>query len=114
MALGIQTVIYPVHDLARARAIFTALLGSGPAVDEPYYVGFRAGDQDIGLDPSGHQSGMSGPVPYCHVDDIRGTIARLVEAGATARQDPRDVGGGRLIATVTDPDGNVIGLLQDG
>jgi len=24
-----------------------------------------------------------------------------------------DVGGGRLVATVTDPDGNVLGLLQD-
>jgi hypothetical protein len=28
-------------------------------------------------------------------------------------QDVRDVGNGRLIATVKDPDGNVIGLLQD-
>jgi predicted enzyme related to lactoylglutathione lyase len=26
---------------------------------------------------------------------------------------PRDVGFGRLVATVTDPDGNVLGLLQD-
>jgi len=25
----------------------------------------------------------------------------------------RDVGGGRLVATVTDPDGNVLGLMQD-
>jgi len=25
----------------------------------------------------------------------------------------RDVGAGRLVATVTDPDGNVLGLLQD-
>jgi predicted enzyme related to lactoylglutathione lyase len=25
-----------------------------------------------------------------------------------------DVGGGRLVATVTDPDGNVLGLLQTG
>jgi predicted enzyme related to lactoylglutathione lyase len=26
---------------------------------------------------------------------------------------PRDVGGGRLVASFTDPDGNVLGLVQD-
>ena len=32
---------------------------------------------------------------------------------AEGQQPPHDVGGGRLVATVTDPDGNVLGLLQD-
>jgi predicted enzyme related to lactoylglutathione lyase len=34
-------------------------------------------------------------------------------AGATVHEPAHDVGGGRLVATVSDPDGNVLGLLQD-
>jgi len=37
----------------------------------------------------------------------------VTAAGATVKELPRDVGGGRLVATVSDPDGNVLGLLQD-
>jgi predicted enzyme related to lactoylglutathione lyase len=37
----------------------------------------------------------------------------VTAAGATVKEPARDVGGGRLVATVTDPDGNVLGLLQD-
>ena len=70
---GIKTVLHPVSDLARAKAVYTALLGVPPQNDESYYVGFEAAGQHIGLVP----------------------------------------GGGRLVATVTDPDGNVLGLLQD-
>jgi predicted enzyme related to lactoylglutathione lyase len=29
------------------------------------------------------------------------------------KEPAQNVGGGRLVATVTDPDGNVLGLLQD-
>jgi predicted enzyme related to lactoylglutathione lyase len=36
-----------------------------------------------------------------------------VAAGAQLQQEIKDVGGGRLIATVNDTDGNIIGLLQD-
>ena len=39
--------------------------------------------------------------------------ALSLDAGATSVQDPREVGGGRVTATLNDPDGNVIGLLQD-
>ena len=62
MAPVISTVIYPVKDLARARTLYAALLGVAPAQDEPYYVGFRVGDQDVGLDPNGHKKGMTAPV----------------------------------------------------
>jgi predicted enzyme related to lactoylglutathione lyase len=113
MAAGLRTVIYPVKDLARAKAMFTALLGTAPSMDEPYYVQFGAGDQEVGLDPNGHGKGMTGPVGYWHVDDIEGALARLLATGAEAQQPVTDVGGGRRIATVLDPDGNVIGLLQN-
>jgi predicted enzyme related to lactoylglutathione lyase len=40
-------------------------------------------------------------------------LAEVTAAGATVKEPAHDVGGGRLVATVTDPDGNVLGLLQD-
>ncbi|MFF9671732.1 VOC family protein [Streptomyces eurythermus] len=113
MAAGLQTIIYPVKDLDRAKALFGALLGVEPYADEPYYVGYKAAGQDVGLDPSGHAKGMTGPVPYWHVPDLRERLAALLAAGAELLQDAQDVGGGRLIAFVKDPDGNHVGLLQD-
>ncbi|WP_406322512.1 VOC family protein [Streptomyces sp. NBC_00519] len=113
MTAGLKTIIYPVKDIARAKALFSALLEVEPYADEPYYVGFKEAGQDVGLDPNGHAKGMTGPVPYWHVSDIRGRLAALVDAGAEMLQDVQDVGGGRLIAFVKDADGNLVGLLQD-
>jgi predicted enzyme related to lactoylglutathione lyase len=81
-------------------------------MDEAYYVGFNVGGQDIGLDPHGHSKGMTGPVTYWHVDDIEERLEALLDAGAEAHQGVRDVGGGKLLASVKDADGNVIGLIQ--
>lgn len=112
MTAGVTTVIYPVKDLDAAKAIFTTLLGT-PIADAPYYVGWRVDGQDIGLDPNGHKNGITAPLPFHQVEDIHQTVKALVEAGATEKQAPRDVGGGKLTATVVDADGNTIGLLQN-
>ena len=110
---GIKTVLHPVSDLATAKQLYTALLGVPPQTDESYYVGFEAAGQHIGLLPGGGPQGMTSPVAYWHVPDIEAKLAELSAAGASVKESPRDVGGGRLVATVTDPDGNVLGLLQD-
>ncbi len=110
---GIKTVLVPVSDLATAKAVYTALLGVPPTADSSYYVGFDAAGQHIGLVPRGGPQGMTSPVAYWHVPDIEAKLAEVTAAGATVKEPARDVGGGRLVATVTDPDGNVLGLLQD-
>jgi predicted enzyme related to lactoylglutathione lyase len=110
---GIRTVLHPVTDLAAAKAVYTALIGAPPQHDAEYYVGYETEGQHIGLVPGGAQQGMTAPVAYWHVPDIEAKIAEVTAAGATVNESPRDVGGGRLVATVTDPDGNVLGLLQD-
>ena len=112
MASVISTVIYPVKDLDKAKALYGALLGVAPYADAPYYVGFRVGDQELGLDPNGHHKGMSAPLAYVEVDDIQGRLDQLLEAGAETQQPITDVGGGKLIASVRDADGNVTGLAQ--
>ena len=110
---GIQTVLHPVSDLAAAKAMYSALLGVPPQTDSSYYVGFEAAGQQIGLVPGGGPDGMTSPVAYWHVPDIEAKLAEVTSAGATLKEPAHDVGGGRLVATVTDPDGNVLGLLQD-
>jgi predicted enzyme related to lactoylglutathione lyase len=110
---GIKTVLHPVSDLGRAKPVYTALLGMPPQTDSSYYVGFEAAGQQIGLVPTGGSQGMTSPVAYWHVPDIEAKLAQVTAAGATVQEPAHDVGGGRLVATVTDPDGNVLGLLQD-
>jgi predicted enzyme related to lactoylglutathione lyase len=110
---GIKTVLHPVSDLAKAKAVYVALLGMQPQHDSSYYIGFDTEGQHIGLVPNGGPQNMTSPVAYWHVPDIEAKLAEVTAAGATVKEPPRDVGGGRLVATVTDPDGNVLGLLQD-
>ena len=111
--LGVRTILHPVTDLEKAKPVYTALLGVEPMADAPYYVGYEAEGQQIGLVPGGGPQGMASPVAYWHVPDIATKLAEVTAAGAAVKESPRDVGGGRLVATFTDPDGNVLGLIQD-
>src|ERR1700747_882947 len=110
---GIKTVLHPVSDLCKAKAVYGALLGVPPENDSPYYVGFEAGGQHIGLVPGGGPQGMTSPVTFWEVSDIEAKLAEVTASGATVKESAHDVGGGRLVPTFTDPDGNVLGLLQD-
>jgi predicted enzyme related to lactoylglutathione lyase len=110
---GIKIVLHPVSDLASAKAVYTALLGIPPQADSSYYVGFEAEGQHIGLVPGGGPQGMTSPVAFWDVPDIEAKLAEVTAAGATVKEPAHDVGGGRLVATFTDPDGNVLGLVQD-
>ena len=113
MSQEMKTIIYPVRDLAGAKKLFGALLGVKPQTDQPYYVGFDAGGLQVGLDPNGHAHGMTGGVCYWHVSNVQESMKQLVDAGAKVQQEAKSVGGGRLVALVTDADGNMIGLIQD-
>ncbi|HSZ38816.1 MAG TPA: VOC family protein [Trebonia sp.] len=110
---GIKTVLHPVSDLGKAKQVYTALLGVAPTADSDYYVGYDAEGQHIGLVPRGGPQGMASPVAYWHVDDIEAKLAEVTAAGAAVKDAPREVGGGRVVASFTDPDGNVLGLVQD-
>jgi predicted enzyme related to lactoylglutathione lyase len=110
---GIKIVLHPVSDLETSKAVYAALLGIAPQADSSYYAGFDVEGQHIGLVPNGAQQGMTSPVAYWQVPDIEAKLAEVTAAGATVKEPPRNVGGSRLVATFTDPDGNVLGLVQD-
>ncbi len=110
---GIKIVLHPVSDLAAAKAVYTALLGIPPQADSSYYVGFDTEGQHIGLVPGGGPQDMTSPVAFWQVPDIEAKLAEVTAAGATVKEPAHEVGPGRTVATFTDPDGNVLGLLQD-
>jgi predicted enzyme related to lactoylglutathione lyase len=115
MILGLRTVIYHVPDLDRAKEFYSKAFGTKPYFDEPYYVGFNIGGFELGLDPdeSGGSAGAGGAVPYWGVPKIDPAVAEFVKAGARVTSPARDVGGDIKVATVADPFGNLIGLIEN-
>lgn len=107
----VRLIVFPASDVPKATRFFATLLGTEPYAESPYYVGFKAGDMEIGLVPkAAHQA--SGALAYVDVNDINGALAPLLTAGAEKVQDVTDVANGLLVASVRDPDGNPIGLRQ--
>ena len=114
MFQGLRTVIYCVNDLARAKEWYTQLLGFGPYFDEPFYVGFNVGGYELGLDPDAATATTGDSVTtYWGVADAASALARLVELGAKERGPVQEVGEGILVATVEDPFGNVVGIIEN-
>jgi predicted enzyme related to lactoylglutathione lyase len=113
--LGLRSAIAAVPDLPRAKAWYQELLGIEPYFDEPFYVGFNVGGFELGLHPreEGAEPGPGGAVPYWGVERMAEAWPRALKLGARAVHAPRDVGGGIQVATVTDPFGNSIGLIEN-
>jgi predicted enzyme related to lactoylglutathione lyase len=112
MILGLRTAIYPVSDLAGAKAWYAAVLGREPYFDQPFYVGFAVGGFELGLVPDGHAS-VDGPQPLWGVANASLEYARLIELGAAPLEPVTDVGGGIRVAAVTDPFGNRFGIIEN-
>lgn len=110
--LGLRTAIYAAPDLDTAKAWYTSFLGISPYFDEPFYVGFNVGGYELGLDPD-VMPAQGTPVTYWGVTDLQATWQTLLDQGATALNEPQNVGGDILVATVTDPFGNTLGIIQN-
>ncbi|MBA2346629.1 MAG: VOC family protein [Rubrobacter sp.] len=115
MFLGLRTVIYSVGDLDRAKEWYTSALGFGPYFDEPFYVGFNVGGYELGLLPEEDDAPGDSPggVTYWGVEDADAAFQEMLDLGATEREDVQDVGEGIRVATVTDPFGNVVGIIEN-
>jgi predicted enzyme related to lactoylglutathione lyase len=115
MFLGLRTVVYQVQDLAKATSWYGGVLGSQPYFDQPFYAGFNVGGYELGLVPTpeaGAKRAAAG-LAYWGVADARAAYERLLALGATANEPVQDVGEGILVASVHDPFGNVLGVIQN-
>ena len=106
----VSLIVYPAKELARTKQIFSKFLGVEPYVNGPYYVGYKVGDMEIGLDPNAQNAG---PVTYIDVADIKSSLQEIIALGATLQQDVKNVGRGLLVASVRDKDGNILGFRQN-
>jgi hypothetical protein len=106
----VSLIVYPAKELASTKQIFCKFLGVEPYVDGPYYVGYREGDMEIGLDPNAQNAG---PIAYIEVADIKRSLQEIIALGATLQQDVKDVARGLLVASVKDKDGNILGFRQN-
>jgi predicted enzyme related to lactoylglutathione lyase len=115
MLLGLRTVIYKVTDLERAKAWYRDVFDISPYFDQPYYVGYNVGGYELGLDPSGEgqQPGPGGSVAYWGVNDLAAASTRLSERKVEFVMPAQDVGEGIRVATIRDPFGNLIGLIEN-
>jgi predicted enzyme related to lactoylglutathione lyase len=107
----VSLVVYPAADLPKAKQFFRELTGTDPYIDSAYYVGYKNGDMEIGIDPHGSQYG-AGAIAFWTVSDIAASVKSLVAAGGSVVQDITDVGYGMLVARIKDPGGALVGLRQ--
>ena len=114
MSPGLRSVVYFVADLAAARAWYAAAFEVQPYFDETFYVGFRVGDSELGLDPDldAGEPGPGGQVAYWGVADLDAAVARILALGSEIIEPIRAVGGGIRLAVLADPCGNAVGLIQ--
>lgn len=113
MLKKLRTLILHVPDLPAAKDWYTRVTGIPPYFDEPFYVGFDINGYELGLDPDmtavipGNQT-----VSYWAVDNAAEAAEHFVSAGAVLVQPATPVGGTIVVATIADPFGNHIGLIQ--
>ena len=112
--LGLRTTIYHVTDLAKAKEWYSAVLNTKPYFDQPFYVGFNVGGYELGLDPnmSGINTGNNVD-SYWGVADCKAEYERLLSLGATGYHAPQDVGQNIIVATLLDPFGNILGIIEN-
>jgi predicted enzyme related to lactoylglutathione lyase len=111
--LGLRTAIYHAPDLEKAKTWYARVLGVAPYFDEPFYVGFNVGGYELGLDPNAADAGPGGATVYWGVTDAKAALDRLLTLGATEHAAIQEVGEGIRVATVLDPFGNVLGIIEN-
>jgi predicted enzyme related to lactoylglutathione lyase len=125
MLRGLTTLNYFADDVPAAAAWYADVLGIDPYFKRPeegtpQYVEFRIGDyqHELGIvdsrfSPHGKATGAAGAIMYWHVDDVAGSFEKLLAMGATVHDQVRERGSGFVTASVVDPFGNILGIMEN-
>ncbi len=123
---GFATLNIWADDVPAAAAWYAEFLGIEPYFSRPgpdgvpAYIEFRIGDSadELGIidrryAPPGAPSAPGGVIMHWHVDDLEGTLQRLISLGATEYAPITPRGEGFVTASVVDPFGNVLGVMYN-
>jgi predicted enzyme related to lactoylglutathione lyase len=111
---GLRTAIYKVSDMDKAKEWYRQVLNLDPYFEEPFYIGFNIAGYELGLIPDDKPfEKRDGVHAYWGVPDVTEMFSALLEAGASILEEPTDVGGGIIVATVKDPWDNVFGIIHN-
>lgn len=113
MFTGLKSVIYPSANLNKDKQFWETITGIKPYVDESYYVGFKVGENELGLDPNAAAEGLPYPITYWNVPSVAEASKELLAGGATVHAEMKDVGGGMMLGTFKDPSGNIFGIIDN-
>lgn len=116
---GIATISLFAADHEAAKKWYSELLGIAPYFEVPGYAEFRIGDyeHELGLIDSSYApkgatlGGPGGAIVYWHVEDVAGTLAKLLSMGATELEGITERGHDFVTASVVDPFGNILGVM---
>mgnify|MGYP001114771332 CR=1 FL=1 len=113
--LGLRTVIFKVPDLEKAKQWYMDAFQAKPYFDEVFYIGFDIGGYELGLVPENipKSKKSSNVVAYWGVEDINKSYQDLIKMGATPDEEPTNVGGELMVASVLDPWDNCIGIIYN-
>lgn len=112
MFLGLRTAVYVTPNLDEAKQWYSKVFECEPYFDEPFYVGYSVGGFELGLVPDG-EPGTKMAHLFWGCPDIVAELARLGKLGVQVHEDVADVGGGIKVASIVDPFGNKIGLIEN-
>jgi predicted enzyme related to lactoylglutathione lyase len=105
---GVRAVHYSVTDVARSRAFYERALGCKVKfADGSRWVQFEGSGAALALASAEEAApGQTGAVVVFDTDDLDGACRQIVEAGGRI-VDRRDMGSHGVVATFTDPEGNI-------
>jgi methylmalonyl-CoA/ethylmalonyl-CoA epimerase len=117
----IKQIAIPVHTLDKAKAFYRDTLGLRHLFDAPPALSFfDCGGVQLmlaGPEAQGKDGDQQHPVLFYDVSDIKKTHAWIKSSGAKSLEEPRVVmrSNGReiWISSVSDGQGNVVGLMSD-
>jgi len=112
---ALETVIIFTTQMEALAEFYEQALDIGPYESAPNHLGCQVGPVYFGFDQV--EKNRKGYAPgsitvWFTVDDIQATFDRLVALGAEVRYPPTQKPWGALLASVEDPDGNILGLSQ--
>ena len=113
-AAMLETVIVFTERMEELANFYREAFELGPFESSPSHLGQRVGHVYLGFDQVEGlgASSEAGVTLWFTVNDLQATFERLVSMGARVRYPPTEKPWGARLASVYDPDGNVLGLAQ--